>query len=191
MKLECYGHRGNFSTQFTLRAELWTMTRSTSHALLFLYSLLFTAVTTSASNAAVTRKFELFHDLGDGFVPRNSFIALTATATSAAGETSDVVVSYSMSAVLEHSNNQEDSTETSCENSGDGTCENVSAEEKAIQELIKSGKFYKIKAVDVEAGMEVLTSVHPCSIRKANFRCVEIMYPSSPTISLYMYFLTS
>lgn len=94
-------------------------------------------------------------------MPRNSFIALTAVSPT---EESIGDNFYTLEAEL---NSVEDKNEESCE---EGSCPNKSMEEIAILELMKNGKFYRIKAVDLETGKEALTSVHPCSIRKSNFR---------------------
>jgi len=127
----------------------------------FLFSLLFVAIINISLSKStsypleVTRKFELFHDVGNGFIPRNSFIALTATHTGLENEPS-----YSLSIAL-------DDSKASCPND---TCVKDDIEESNFQELMVNRKFYRIKAVDVQTGMEVLTSILPCDIRKANFR---------------------
>ena len=128
------------------------------HRTLLLLLFVTKALSESGSTNA-SRKYELYHDLGDGFTPRNSVITLTAS--------KDESSSYSILVEESSSTNNVGDINAVCE---DGTCETQSPEEIAILELMKSGKFYKIKAIDVETGKETMTSVHPCSIRKSNFR---------------------
>jgi len=125
---------------------------------------------------SITRRYELFHDLGNGFIPRNSYVALTASPS----EDNRVDASYTLDAVLESSQDENG------EECTDESCPSQSVEEIAMLELIKDGKFYRIKAVDLETGTEALTSVHPCSIRKSNFRETInlILSPKADLISL-------
>ena len=122
------------------------------------------------------RKYDLYHDLGNGFVRRNAYIELIAKSDTMdeTKENSNYIISASMKKYSDDDDDDDDSKMESCssdDDDDDETCNPMSMEEKAILELIMENKFYRIKTVDVETGMESVTSAHPCSIRKANFRC--------------------
>ena len=59
---------------------------------------------------------------------------------------------------------------TSVEHEENCLAENVALE--AMDKLLESGGFYRVKVVDLESGTSVLASVPGCDIRRANFRYV-------------------
>lgn len=103
------------------------------------------------------RRYELYHDFGHGFVDRDTVITLTADGGR-------------LTAALEHGRNR-----NVC-NEQDETCVNTDTDdahrptEDDVFSLLRSGGWYKVKAVDVATGGAVMTSVSPCELAKAEYR---------------------